>query len=283
MQVLAEKRPRETLFLLCENSQNILTTRNSGEIHLFSVSGAYGARYLDPRTSRWISVDPAVGDYIPQAPTNDDARKRNGNLPGMGGVYNLVNLHVYHYAGNNPVKYTDPDGRMPASTYDLFLSATDSYDVPFSGGGGGVSPSLIIGAGLAVGAAVAVKSINPFPENRHIPPGNRPQSPMGKKANGGPMELPEGPNLDGPSPKGKFKAFIAVALVALARIWDNLTESSSSPPHESPEKQSEGNGQPSINDIPLYYETPSFVPAHSKPEAMEKSEIPPPLPLTTSE
>jgi hypothetical protein len=26
-------------------------------------------------------------------------------------VFNLVNLHVYHYAGNNPVKYTDPDGR----------------------------------------------------------------------------------------------------------------------------------------------------------------------------
>ena len=28
----------------------------------------------------------------------------------MGGVFNTVNLHVYHYAGNNPVKYTDPDG-----------------------------------------------------------------------------------------------------------------------------------------------------------------------------
>jgi len=25
----------------------------------------------------------------------------------MGGVYNLVNLQLYHYAGNNPVKYTD--------------------------------------------------------------------------------------------------------------------------------------------------------------------------------
>ena len=30
----------------------------------------------------------------------------------MGGVFNVVNLHLYHYAGNNPVKYTDPDGRI---------------------------------------------------------------------------------------------------------------------------------------------------------------------------
>ena len=51
------------------------------------------------------------GDYIPSAPVNDEARKRNGNLPGQGGVYNTVNLHVYHYAGNNPVKYVDPTGR----------------------------------------------------------------------------------------------------------------------------------------------------------------------------
>jgi hypothetical protein len=29
----------------------------------------------------------------------------------MGGVFNVVNLHVYHYAANNPVKYVDPDGR----------------------------------------------------------------------------------------------------------------------------------------------------------------------------
>jgi hypothetical protein len=29
----------------------------------------------------------------------------------MGGVFNIVNLHLYHYAGNNPVKYVDPDGK----------------------------------------------------------------------------------------------------------------------------------------------------------------------------
>jgi len=70
----------------------------------------YGARYLDPKTSRWLSGDPAMGEYFPVAPVNDEARKHNGNLPGQGGVFNYVNLHAYHYAGNNPVKYRDADG-----------------------------------------------------------------------------------------------------------------------------------------------------------------------------
>ena len=66
----------------------------------------YGARYLDPKYSRWLSGDPALGEYIPSAGAD------TSKLAGMGGVYNTVNLHLYHYAGNNPVKYTDPDGRV---------------------------------------------------------------------------------------------------------------------------------------------------------------------------
>ena len=65
----------------------------------------YGARYLDPKYSRWLSGDPALGEYIPAAGAD------TSKLAGMGGVYNTVNLHLYHYAGNNPVKYMDPTGR----------------------------------------------------------------------------------------------------------------------------------------------------------------------------
>ena len=82
----------------------------------------YGARYLDPKYSRWLSGDPALNDYIPKAPIDDESKKHNENLPGMGGVFSVVNLHLYHYAGigqrsdselqaNNSVKYTDPDGK----------------------------------------------------------------------------------------------------------------------------------------------------------------------------
>ena len=46
------------------------------------------------------------------APINDEAKKHNGSLPGMGGVFNLVKMHVYHYAGNIPVKLVDPEKKL---------------------------------------------------------------------------------------------------------------------------------------------------------------------------
>ncbi|MDR1389958.1 MAG: hypothetical protein LBJ31_08280 [Treponema sp.] len=89
-------------------------TANSGPAEAFFCPQK-GVRYLNPQTSLWLSADPAMGEYIPGAPINDEARERNRNLPGMGGVFNYVNLHAYHYAGNNPVKYTDPDGERDIS------------------------------------------------------------------------------------------------------------------------------------------------------------------------
>ena len=78
------------------------------------------------------------------APIDDEAKKHNENLPGMGGVFNVVNLHVYHYAGYsqrsfelyNPIKYVDPDGR------DIHILTL-----------GGVGAKLVIGGSLNIGIA----------------------------------------------------------------------------------------------------------------------------------
>jgi RHS repeat-associated protein len=75
----------------------------------------FGARYYDPVVSVWVSVDPVLGEYLPTA-----NREQDSKLPGMGGVFNLRNLGMYSYAGLNPTKYIDPDGRKlefaPGST-----------------------------------------------------------------------------------------------------------------------------------------------------------------------
>jgi RHS repeat-associated protein len=111
----------------------------------------YGARYLDPKTSRWLSGDPAMGEYLPSAPVNDEAKKHNEKLPN-GGVYNYISLHSYNYSNNNPVKYSDPDGKIPFMIVTGIIGAV-------AGAGISIAADVAAGrdinwgrAGLAAGA-----------------------------------------------------------------------------------------------------------------------------------
>ncbi len=107
----------------------------------------YGARYLNPVTGLWMSADPAMGLYLPVAPVSADARRHNQSLPGMGGLFNPVNLVSYAFAGDNPAKYSDPSGSIvdepgaakwmnePGAQWFVCASIPKSGGVLDSGGG----------------------------------------------------------------------------------------------------------------------------------------------------
>ena len=108
----------------------------------------YGARYLDPKYSMWISTDPALGEYLGQSGK------------GEGGIYNSANLNLYHYANNNPVKYTDPDGNFVETAWDIASLVSGVGSLIADIRAGNVTGAVIDGLGIvADAAAVALPCI----------------------------------------------------------------------------------------------------------------------------
>ncbi len=124
----------------------------------------FGARYLDPLTSRWANPDPAFEKFLPEPPIDEEARERNRQLPGMGGVFNPVNLSLYCYGANNPVKYVDPDGEIPllvitgaaGALIGGGVEAYRSYQEEGQINWGRVGKGAAIGGAIGLGAGAGV-------------------------------------------------------------------------------------------------------------------------------
>jgi hypothetical protein len=95
---------------------------------LDSESGFYdfGARYLDPRFSKCLTADPALGAYLPSAgkavgyqlPTLANNWRGHPDLPGMGGAFRPKNMSVYAYVHSTPATLTDQNGLAPGDLYN---------------------------------------------------------------------------------------------------------------------------------------------------------------------
>ncbi|MCB9202820.1 MAG: hypothetical protein H6604_07230 [Flavobacteriales bacterium] len=92
----------------------------------------YGARYYNPTTSLWLSVDP-LAVYNPVMET-----EHYGDGQHNGGIFNNKNLNVYGYCYQNPLRYVDPNGKqvdivveggLVGHTFIIVGSATDNPTV----------------------------------------------------------------------------------------------------------------------------------------------------------
>jgi RHS repeat-associated protein len=62
----------------------------------------YGARYYEPKTSVWLSVDPKFAEFPEWSP--------------------------YNYCFQNPINFIDPDGRTPKPPHYIMAFFNNSYD-----------------------------------------------------------------------------------------------------------------------------------------------------------
>jgi len=77
----------------------------------------YGARYYDPKTRIWLSVDP-LAVYNPVMET-----EFYGDGQHNGGVFYSGNLNPYIYCYQNPILYVDPNGKqnVAGSIFGFFV------------------------------------------------------------------------------------------------------------------------------------------------------------------
>jgi len=105
----------------------------------------FGARYYDPRTQVWQTADPALENYLEGTPN--------------GGVYASMNLALYTYAYNNPLRLADPDGRFPWNRVMGGVKLVGGIAEAAAGVALGAATSWT-GVGAVAGGVVAVHGVD---------------------------------------------------------------------------------------------------------------------------
>jgi len=105
----------------------------------------FGARYYDPRTQVWQTPDPVLENYLEGTPN--------------GGVYTPLNLALYTYAFNNPLRMGDPDGRFPWNRVMGGVKLVGGVAEAAAGVALGAATSWT-GVGAVAGGVVAVHGID---------------------------------------------------------------------------------------------------------------------------
>src|SRR5690625_2685502 len=125
----ANKRKSHAVFLeVCERSSMAEQRRSGSFNNSYKFNGKeldeetglyyYGARYYNPRTSVWLSVDPIALWQPVQEVEHYIEGQHNG------GYFNPQNMNVYGYTYQNPVRYVDPNGKQ----VDAVLKSQEEID-----------------------------------------------------------------------------------------------------------------------------------------------------------
>jgi RHS repeat-associated protein len=104
-----------------------------------STQELYAGRYFVPEMARWTTPDPALRDKLPK----DLVKIQDGKL---------LSTSPYGYAYDNPLRYTDPDGKTPWDIVDIAaaaLSIKDFIEKP-------TLTNAVLAAVDVIGAAVPV-------------------------------------------------------------------------------------------------------------------------------
>ncbi len=96
-------------------------------------SDLLAGRYYDARVARFTTPDPILNEQPP-----GDVLNKYGLAP--------FSMSPYNYGSNNPVRFVDPDGRLPIVPIVFLAVASAYFATQYSGDHPGGSPGLVTDA-----------------------------------------------------------------------------------------------------------------------------------------